>query len=73
MIQIDDKDMPIHVAEKIITATIPYSTAPDYRKPFLIFGNQHDTIDRFTIQEIKEIADYLMCYYNNNVNQVDRF
>ena len=54
MIEINDTDLPITVAEKIITGTKPYVTALKV------------TIDMFSVDEIKEIADYLMLYYENN-------
>lgn len=53
MIEIKDTDLPITVAEKIITGTKPYDLAPD-------------TVDMFDLKEIKEIADHLMVYYENH-------
>lgn len=54
MIQINDNDLPITVAEKIINGTKPY--------------NPSDTQDMFDIEEIKEIADYLIVYYQAHQN-----
>ena len=66
MIQINDNDLPIMVAEKIINGTKPYNPT-DLMKVFAkaVTGNEHssDTQDMFDIEEIKEIADYLMVYY----------
>lgn len=50
MIEIKDTDLPITVAEKIITGTKQYN----------------DTVDMFDLEEIKEIADYLMVYYESH-------
>lgn len=48
MVTINDNDLPITVAEKIIT------------------GDEHNgEFAMFDPEEIKEIADYLMLYYNN--------
>ena len=58
MIQINDNDLPITVAEKIINGTKPYN--PD--------ENASDIRDMFDIKEIKEIADYLMVYYQAHQN-----
>ena len=54
MIEIKNTDMPITVAEKIITGTKPYVAALAV------------TIDMFSVDEIKEIADYLMVYYESH-------
>ena len=66
MIQINDNDLPITVAEKIIKGAKPYKPT-DFMKTLAkaVTGNEHasDTIDMFAIEEIKEIADYLMVYY----------
>lgn len=66
MIQINDNDLPITVAEKIIKGTKPHKPT-DFMKTLAkaVTGNEHvsDTIDMFAIEEIKEIADYLMVYY----------
>lgn len=67
MIQINDNDLPIMVAEKIINGTKPYNPT-DFMKAMT--GNEHssDTQDMFDIEEIKEIADYLMVYYQSHQN-----
>lgn len=71
MIQINDTDLPITVAEKIINGTKPYNPT-DLMKAVAkaITGNEHssDTQDMFDIEEIKEIADYLMVYYQAHQN-----
>ena len=71
MIQINDNDLPIMVAEKIINGTKPYKPT-DLMKALAkaVTGNEHssDTQDMFDIEEIKEIADYLMVYYQAHQN-----
>lgn len=71
MIQINDNDLPITAAEKIIKGTKP-SNQTDFAKSFAkaLTGNEHagDTQDMFELEEIKEIADYLMVYYTAHQN-----
>lgn len=71
MIQINDNDLPITVAEKIINGTKPYDPT-DLMKAITkaVTGDEHssDTQDMFDIKEIKEIADYLMVYYQAHQN-----
>ena len=66
MIQINDNDLPITAAEKIITGTKPNNPTPTM-KAFAkaITGNENasDTVDIFDLEELKEIADYLLVYY----------
>lgn len=69
MIQINDNDLPIVVAEKIITGVKPYNPTPLVKKMAeVITGDEQagDTVDMFDLEEIKEIADYLMAYYDNH-------
>lgn len=71
MIQIEDNDMPIDVAKKIITGTKVVSLSPLMKKVRTsLTGNEEDecTYDMFEIEEIKEIADYLLVYYNSHPN-----
>lgn len=72
MIQINDNDLPIMVAAKIINGTKPYNPTDDMMKAFAkaVTGNEHasDTQDMFDLEEIKEIADYLMVYYQAHPN-----
>lgn len=69
MIEINDTDLPITVAYKIITGTKPYVATP-LTKAFVkaITGSEtaSDTVNMFGLEEIKEIADYLMVYYENH-------
>jgi len=71
MIQIEDNDMPIDVAKKIVTGTKIVELSDmmkTVRKAF--YGNQVDNgeYDMFELEEIKEIADYLIVYYNSHQN-----
>ena len=71
MIQINDNDLPIMVAEKIINGTKPNNPTA-LMKSFAkaITGNENacDTVDMFELEEIKEIADYLLVYYQAHQN-----
>ena len=63
MIQISDKDLPITAAKKIIKGTKPFEPSPMMRLLEIAATGKEsaaDTIDMFTLEEIKEIADYLM-------------
>lgn len=69
MIEINDTDLPITVAEKIITGTKPYVATPLTKAVVkAITGSEtaSDTVDMFGLEEIKEIADYLMVYYESH-------
>ena len=69
MIEINDTDLPITVAEKIITGTKPYAATPLTKAVVkAITGSEtaSDTVDMFGLEEIKEIADYLMVYYESH-------
>lgn len=73
MIQIDDIDLPITVAEKIINGTKEITLSPltiSLRKA--VIGESEDDndksiVDMFELEEIKEIADYLMVYYQAHI------
>ena len=69
MIEIYDTDLPITVADKIITGTKPYVATQLTRAiAKAITGSEKaaESIDMFDIDEIKEIADYLMVYYESH-------
>ena len=69
MIEINDTDLPITVAEKIITGTKPYNPTPLTKAVVkALTGDEKagDTVDMFDLEEIKEIADYLMLYYESH-------
>ena len=69
MIEIYDTDLPITVAEKIIKGTKPYVATPLTKAVVkALTGDEKagDTVDMFDLKEIKEIADYLMVYYESH-------
>ena len=69
MIVINDRDLPITVAEKIISGTKPYNTSPALKAITKAITNEDELKeDMFTLEEIKEIADYLIVYYKANEN-----
>ena len=75
MITINDNDLPITVAEKIIRGTKPYNPTPLMKTVVkAITGNEAiaNEVDMFDSEEIKEIADYLMIYYNNHNESEDK-
>lgn len=67
MIQINDNDLPITVAEKIIHGTKPF-IAPAFIKALRRANDLPEEMDEdmFTLDEIREIADYLMVYCNSH-------
>lgn len=71
MITINDNDLPIIVAEKIINGTKPNNPTPAMRTVAKVLtGNENaaDTVDMFYLEDIKEIADYLLVYYDSHRN-----
>ena len=69
MITINDDDMPITVAEKIINGTFVVKLSPEQKAlREILIGSEDDygNHDMFELEEIKEIADYLMIYYNSH-------
>lgn len=66
MITIQDNDLPITVAQKIVSGTKPYEASAFTKavvKAITGDGTDADSVDMFSLEEIKEIADYLMVYY----------
>ena len=60
MITINDNDLPITVAEKIINGTKPNDMTEQMKRTTeKLFGIQCDTQDMYELDEIKEIADHL--------------
>lgn len=70
MIQINNNDLPITVAEKIIKGTKPYDYPTEEWKALFkaTTGDDCDTENMFDLEEIKEIADYLIVYYESHKN-----
>lgn len=68
MITINDNDLPITVAEKIINGRKPSDLSEQMQRAIdEMFGSCSSTQDMYSLDEIKEIADYLMVYYNNHL------
>lgn len=72
MIQIDDYDLPIQVAEKIIGGTKDVPASMLDKAAYRAFAGKEigKTVskDMFDLEEIKEIADYLIVYYDAHKN-----
>lgn len=71
MIQINDNDLPITAAEKIISGVKPYNPTDGMKalaKALTGEENANNTQDMFDLEEIKEIADYLIVYYEAHKN-----
>ena len=72
MIQINDFDLPIQVAEKIIGGTKDVPASLLDKAAYKAFTGKEigETVSRdmFDLEEIKEIADYLMVYYQAHQN-----
>lgn len=72
MIQIEDYDTPIQVAEKIISGTKEVSASVLDKAAYRAFTGKElgETLhrDMFELEEIKEIADYLTVYYQAHIN-----
>lgn len=71
MIQIYDYDLPITAAEKIIRGVRPNNPTPFVRSLVTaVTGDEHasENVDMFDLEEIKEIADYLIVYYEAHKN-----
>ena len=67
MIQIEDYDVPIEVAKKIITGTKKIqmsSTEKKLRKAYTGYDSDSYDLDMFSLEEIREIAFYLLVFYN---------
>lgn len=64
MIQINDFDLPITAAEKIITGTKPNPMKGSLMAKAMesTMGVSMDAVDMFSVEEVKEIAVYLMTY-----------
>lgn len=62
MIEINNDDLPITVAQKIINGVKPISELQNAMCKALV-GMDSKGQDMFCVEEIKEIADYLMVYY----------
>jgi hypothetical protein len=71
MIQINDNDLPITAAEKIINGVKANNPTPLMKSlAKAVTGDEHasDSVDMFDLEEIKEIADYLLVFYESHKN-----
>ncbi len=72
MIQINDYDLPIQVAEKIISGTKEVLASPLDKAAYKAFTGKEigETVhrDMFDLEEIKEIADHLLVYYQAHID-----
>lgn len=72
MIQINDFDLPIQVAEKIIDGAKEVPASVLDKAAYRTFTGKElgetKHIDMFALEEIKEIAGYLMVYYDAHKN-----
>lgn len=73
MIQINDYDLPITAADKIICGTKPVDRTPLQQALVnaLVSADleaEKDTQDMYTIEEIEEIAKYLTVYCETHKN-----
>ena len=71
MIKIDDNDFPIVVAEKIIRGTKPNILSDGAKILYKAIGVDASTMDMFSLEEIKEIAMYLLIYYESHKSDGD--
>ena len=66
MIQINDNDQPIEVVQKLVTGTKIVTLGPlsrSVRKAITGEDLKEAEEDMFSMEEIKEIIDYLTVYY----------
>lgn len=71
MITIEDYDLPIVAAQKIICGTMPYNGSPFVKGIAKALTGEEaagETQDMFSIEEIEEIAEYLMVYVKSHQN-----
>lgn len=68
MIQINDNDSPITAAQKIIHGIKAAAWTPASKLGYILATGEAPKenqceVDMFTVEEIREIADYLLTYY----------
>ena len=73
MIQINDNDQPIEVAQKLVTGTKIVTLGPlsrSVRKAVTGEDSEEAEEDMFSLEEIKEIIDYLTVYYEAHMKHI---
>ena len=71
MFVVNDKDLPITVAQKIISGTKPNIASAMNKalaKAFTGDPEAGETVDMFSLEEIQEISDYLRVYCESHKN-----
>ena len=71
MITINDYDLPIMTAQKIITGKkphVPNILEKTYARTVLGDESEAETTDMFSLEDIQEIAEYLMVYVKSHEN-----
>lgn len=63
MITINDNDLPIEAAAKIIKGTRPVEPTPIEKAAAKLRGGDPTVVDMFDLEEIREISAYLNAYY----------
>lgn len=73
MITINDNDLPITAAQKIITGTKPYNPPPLVQAVAMALTGETDgdTVDMYDLEDIRELAEYLMTFYRLNKHRGD--
>ncbi len=77
MIQINDNDLPITAAEKIISGTKEVTASPLDKAVSRMCGDIRENIDTvqydmFDLEDLKEIAEYLTIYYESESKRMRR-
>lgn len=70
MIEISEKDLPITVAQKLITATYDIPEEEVFVRTLNKACGGDGTRDAFTEDELEEIAEYLMIYVKHEREKV---
>lgn len=68
VIEINERDLPITIAEKLISATVERDENDvAYKLIKCLGGTESDAaVDFLSVDDLKEIADYLYVYVNAN-------
>lgn len=71
MIQIENNDLPVTVAQKLITATSTVNATPLHKLVYKSIGKEcGETVeeDMFNDDDLREIADHIYAYLRRNRN-----